>query len=72
MAEGVDDAAVAGARQAYRLAVTGEARGAFNVAAEPVIDVPVIAELLGQDRTCTWQGGTGRALSLVAPARRAH
>ena len=32
---------------AYRLAIVGEARGAFNVAAEPVLDPPVLAELLG-------------------------
>lgn len=33
--------------QAYRLAVLGDARGAFNVAAEPVIDGPALARLLG-------------------------
>jgi len=32
--------------QAYRLAITGEARGAFNVAADPVIDPEVLGELL--------------------------
>lgn len=32
---------------AYRLALTGEARGAFNVAAEPVIDGAALGELLG-------------------------
>jgi UDP-glucose 4-epimerase len=35
------------AAQAYRLAVTSDARGAFNVAAEPVIDAHVVGELLG-------------------------
>jgi UDP-glucose 4-epimerase len=33
--------------QAYRLAVKGEARGAFNVAADPVLDPPRLAGLLG-------------------------
>jgi nucleoside-diphosphate-sugar epimerase len=33
--------------RAYALAVVGDARGAFNVAAEPVIDGRVLAELLG-------------------------
>lgn len=33
--------------EAYRLAVTSEVRGAFNVAAEPVVDGAVLAELLG-------------------------
>lgn len=33
--------------QAYRLAVLGDARGAFNVAAEPVLDPPTLAEALG-------------------------
>lgn len=32
--------------QAYRLAVTGDARGAFNIAADPVIDAGVLGELL--------------------------
>ncbi|MEV7013215.1 NAD-dependent epimerase/dehydratase family protein [Streptosporangium sp. NPDC051022] len=33
--------------EAYRLAVTRPVPGAFNVAADPVIDPPVLAELLG-------------------------
>jgi UDP-glucose 4-epimerase len=33
--------------QAYRLAVTGDARGAFNIAAAPVLDSEKLAELLG-------------------------
>lgn len=33
--------------EAYRLAATGEARGAFNVAAEPVLDPPRLGRLLG-------------------------
>lgn len=34
------------AAEAYRLAVVGNFRGAFNVAAEPVIDANVLAEIL--------------------------
>jgi nucleoside-diphosphate-sugar epimerase len=37
-----DDAA-----EAYRLAALGEARGAFNLAADPVVDARLLAELLG-------------------------
>jgi UDP-glucose 4-epimerase len=33
--------------EAYRLALVGDVRGAFNVAAEPVLDGPAIADLLG-------------------------
>lgn len=33
--------------EAYRLAVAGDARGAFNVAAEPVLDAPLLADALG-------------------------
>jgi nucleoside-diphosphate-sugar epimerase len=33
--------------EAYRLAATGEARGAFNVAADPVLDRRALAEVLG-------------------------
>jgi UDP-glucose 4-epimerase len=33
--------------EAYRLAVVGDARGAFNVAAEPVLDAPLLADALG-------------------------
>jgi len=32
---------------AYRLAIVGEARGAFNIAAEPVLDPPELARILG-------------------------
>jgi UDP-glucose 4-epimerase len=35
---------------AYRQAILGDARGAFNIAAEPVIDPAVLAELLGARR----------------------
>jgi nucleoside-diphosphate-sugar epimerase len=37
----------ADAGQAFRLAATGEARGAFNLAAEPVLDAAELADLLG-------------------------
>lgn len=37
----------ADAAEAYRLAALGEVHGAFNLAAEPVIDAPVLAEILG-------------------------
>jgi UDP-glucose 4-epimerase len=37
----------ADAGEAYRLAVTREVRGAFNLAADPVIDAGQLAELLG-------------------------
>ncbi|HZT94410.1 MAG TPA: NAD-dependent epimerase/dehydratase family protein [Gaiellaceae bacterium] len=33
--------------EAYRLAVVGDARGAFNVAAEPILDAPTLAQALG-------------------------
>jgi nucleoside-diphosphate-sugar epimerase len=33
--------------EAYRLAVVGDARGAFNIAAEPVLDPAVLAQVLG-------------------------
>lgn len=33
--------------EAYRLAVVGDVQGAFNVAAEPVLDAPTLAEALG-------------------------
>jgi UDP-glucose 4-epimerase len=36
--------------EAYRLAIVGDARGAFNVAAEPVLDPPELARLLGSRR----------------------
>ena len=35
------------AGEAYALAVTGDARGAFNLAADPVVDLDWIAHLLG-------------------------
>lgn len=36
--------------QAFRLAVTSDARGAFNIAAEPVLDPPALARILGARR----------------------
>ena len=33
--------------EAYRLAVVGDVHGAFNVAAEPVLDAPTLAQALG-------------------------
>ena len=36
--------------EAYRLAATSDVRGAFNVAAEPVIDPEVLGEVLGARR----------------------
>ena len=33
--------------EAYRLAVVGDARGAYNVAAEPVLDAPTLVQALG-------------------------
>jgi hypothetical protein len=35
------------AGEAYRRAVTREVRGAFNLAADPVLDAAQLAELLG-------------------------
>jgi UDP-glucose 4-epimerase len=34
------------AAEAYRLAITGDVRGAFNVAAEPVLDPPTLGRIL--------------------------
>ena len=59
--------------EAYRLAVVGDARGAFNVAAEPVIDPEVLGELLGARRVPV-RGGVlrdrgGPHLEAAPPAR---
>lgn len=35
------------AAEAYRLAVTGDARGAYNLAADPVLDPPLLARTFG-------------------------
>ena len=47
---------------AYRLAVVGDARGAFNVAAEPVLDPAELARLLGA-RKVRVPGGLLRGLA---------
>jgi UDP-glucose 4-epimerase len=47
------------AAEAYRLAVTTDARGAYNVAADPVVDERVVGDLLG-------------ARTVAVPARAAH
>jgi UDP-glucose 4-epimerase len=59
-----DDAA-----EAYRLAVTGSASGAFNLAAEPVVDLPLIASLLGAKVV---KVPVGLTRGLVAAAWGAH
>jgi UDP-glucose 4-epimerase len=51
--------------EAYRLAAVGDARGAFNVAAEPVLDGPRLAEALGA-RTVAVHPGALRALADVS------
>jgi nucleoside-diphosphate-sugar epimerase len=49
------------AGDAYRLAIVGDARGAFNLAAEPVLDGPVIARAL-RSRTVRVPHRLARAL----------
>src|SRR3954449_6794712 len=36
--------------EAYRLAVTEDVRGAFNIAADPILDPPELARILGARR----------------------
>jgi UDP-glucose 4-epimerase len=48
--------------EAYRLAVVGDARGAFNIAAEPVLDPPKLADLL-ETRLLPMPAGVFRALA---------
>jgi UDP-glucose 4-epimerase len=50
--------------EAYRLAVTRDVRGAFNVAADPVLDPPVLARLLGA-RLVPFEGQTLRRLAAL-------
>jgi nucleoside-diphosphate-sugar epimerase len=50
--------------EAYRLALAADVRGAFNIAAEPVIDPAVLAELLGARRVPV----RGRMLRAAADA----
>jgi nucleoside-diphosphate-sugar epimerase len=55
--------------QAYRLAVVGDARGAFNIAADPVLDPDELSRLLGKRKVRVSE----RALrALVAATWRAH
>ncbi|WP_067476204.1 NAD-dependent epimerase/dehydratase family protein [Actinomadura hibisca] len=51
------------AGEAFRLAVTGEARGAFNVAAEPVIDAAELAGMFGARRVPVPAAGARAALA---------
>ena len=55
----------ADAGEAYRLAVTRDVRGAFNLAADPVIDAEQLAELLGA-RTFPMPAGPLRAVLATA------
>jgi UDP-glucose 4-epimerase len=55
--------------EAYRLAVTTDARGAFNVAAEPVLDPATLARALGA-RQLPLPAGVARAFAKVT--WRAH
>jgi nucleoside-diphosphate-sugar epimerase len=50
--------------EAYRLAIVGEVRGAFNVAADPVLDPQELARLLDA-RTVPMPAGAARALTSV-------
>jgi UDP-glucose 4-epimerase len=51
--------------EAYRLAAVGEARGAFNIAAEPVLDPERLAEALGA-RPIPFHAGALRTLANVS------
>jgi len=50
---------------AYRLAAVGDAHGAFNIAAEPVLDAPRLAEALGAKRI-PFHAGALRALASLS------
>jgi nucleoside-diphosphate-sugar epimerase len=50
--------------EAYRLAIVGEARGAFNIAAEPVLDPDVLADALGARKLPLPAGLVRGAMSL--------
>jgi nucleoside-diphosphate-sugar epimerase len=56
--------------EAYRLAVTGDARGPFNLAAEPVIDAAAVARALGS-RTVPVPARSARAALAAAWHARA-
>jgi UDP-glucose 4-epimerase len=51
--------------EAYRLAVVGDAHGAFNIAAEPVLDAKQLAEALGA-RPVPFHAGALRALASLS------
>ncbi|HSJ73221.1 MAG TPA: NAD-dependent epimerase/dehydratase family protein [Miltoncostaeaceae bacterium] len=51
--------------QAYRLAITKDVSGPFNVAAEPVLDPPALAEALGARTLFVPAGVARRAISLT-------
>jgi len=51
--------------EAYRLAAMGDARGAFNVAAEPVLDPPELARLLHARLVRVPAGGVRAAAALT-------
>ncbi len=51
--------------EAYRLAIVGDARGAFNVAAEPPLDAPAVARIFGA-RTIPMPAGALRAAANVS------
>jgi UDP-glucose 4-epimerase len=54
---------------AYRRALLSDARGAFNIAAEPVLDPPVLAQMLGARRLPLRSGLVRRAMQLSWRAR---
>jgi UDP-glucose 4-epimerase len=51
--------------EAYRLAAVGDAHGAFNIAAEPVLDAPKLAEALGA-KPVPFHAGALRALASLS------
>lgn len=53
------------AAEAYRLAIVRDVRGAFNLAAEPVIDAELLAEVLGARLVQVPAGGVRAALAAV-------
>lgn len=55
--------------EAYRLAVTGQASGAFNIAADPVLDSATIGEALGA-RVVSLPGDAVRALASASWSAR--
>ncbi|HSH62064.1 MAG TPA: NAD-dependent epimerase/dehydratase family protein [Acidimicrobiales bacterium] len=57
--------------EAYRLAVVGDVRGAFNIAADPVLEAATLAELLGAKRV-RFPAGVLRAAAAVSWYLRAQ